>query len=224
LGNMDSNQLIQLLLLNELQKGGRKGKKKQGSDSSSGSDVENQDIGLVKALKNMDRLRRGRIKRPRKITRGFRKAVLKKLNVRPGQAWSMKDHWKTLPIGRHRTIGRITYVIAEALERFELGQPDAAWATLVQLYKALHQFLLDGGSWKAAWLLTLVEDPYGEDSFGGSNSELAVVGGHLRASADLYEKVHGKSASSSTTPGLEKDPLVDEKPFKPPKGGGRGKG
>ena len=69
------------------------------------------------------------------------------------------------------------YVLAEIIEFNELGQHEVAAATAVQLYKALHQFLVDHGSWKAAWLLTLIEDPYGEDSFGGSNQELAIVGG-----------------------------------------------
>ena len=72
----------------------------------------------------------------------------------------------------------------------EQGRADIGYATIVQLYKSLHQYVLDKGNWKAAWLLSLLEDPYGSDSFGGDDDELAVIGGKLRADMDLWEKVH----------------------------------
>ena len=145
---------------------------------------------------------------------------MQKLRVRPGQNWSYEDYWKTLPVGRHKTIGRILFVLQEVIEYLDLGQPDIAFATVVQLFKALHQFLVDGGSWKAAWLLTLMEDPYGEEEFGGTSEELAVVGGHLKASAELWEKVHGKPPPTLAA-GETDDPEAGKTYSK---GRGRGRG
>ena len=113
-------------------------------------------------------------------------------------------------------------MLAEAMEYHEIGQHDIAYATVVQLYKSLHQFVVDRGSWKAAWLLTLLEDPYGSEEFGGSPEELAVVGGHLKATSDLHEKVHGKVDPSVVDGDLEADPLEEGKP-KRSRGRGRGR-
>ena len=111
------------------------------------------------------------------------------------------------------------FVLAEILERFEMGEGEVAWASTVQLYKSLHQFLIDGGDWRVAWDLTLLEDPFGADAFGGSDSELAIIGGHLKATSDLSEKVHGR-----TTPAEAPSGPGDADPEAPgAKGRGRGK-
>ena len=66
----------------------------------------------------------------------------------------------------------------------------------MQGLKASHQFALDSGSWKAAWELTLLGDPYQGPEFGGDPSELTVVGGYLKAADELRERVRQGAAQS----------------------------
>ena len=62
-------------------------------------------------------------------------------------------------MGRFRSMGRVAFALCEVMERMELEEWDVAYATAVQLYKAIKQYLIDQGSWRAAWPLTLLEDP-----------------------------------------------------------------
>ena len=227
MGPRNPQQLMEYLLFQEFQKQMKKKKKKKkkkegksrgSSSSSSDAEGDNREIGLVRSLRDMHKLRRMRVKQPLRICRRFRRRVLEKLNVRAGQIWSYRDHWGRLPVGRHRTIGRIMFVLAEILERFEMGEGEVAWASTVQLYKSLHQFLIDGGDWRVAWDLTLLEDPFGADAFGGSDSELAIIGGHLKATSDLSDKVHGRPTPAEAPSGQgEADPEA-------PGARGRGRG
>jgi len=208
-------QFIQILMLKELMGARKQKKRSSGSGSSSDDDVVEggKDTALVGAMKNMQKLRKKRVKAPLSITRRFRRSVMKKLNVHPGEVWSYKKFWETLPVGRHKSIGRIMYVLAECIELHETGLPDIAYATEVQLFKALHQLLLDKGSWAIAWHLTLLEkDPYAQETFGGEDDELCVIGGHMKAGTDLWDKVHKNPKAGQDESG---DPEAQE---------GKGKG
>ena len=110
------------------------------------------------------------------------------------------------------------------IEQLDAGQADVAQATAIQGFKAIHQMILDQGSWRAAWALSLLLDPYERREFGGNEAELAAVAGWLKAKADLKERVR------SGTNGKDED---DEdaptgkgggRKGKDPKGGGRGRG
>ena len=116
------------------------------------------------------------------------------------------------------------WVLAEAIEWMELGHNDIGYATIVQLFKSLHQFLLDKGSWKVAALLTLVEDPYEPEVFGGEDSELAILGGKLKAESDLWEKVHKSGPGDSQKDQSKEDGKDGKDPDAQPGKPGRKKG
>ena len=98
----------------------------------------------------------------------------------------------------------------------------------MQGVKALYQFALDGGSWRTAWALTLLEDPYDRPRFAGEESELATVTGFLRAQDDLDERIKKSQPRSGTSPRLPREEdegsLEDAAPAgKGGKNGGRGR-
>ena len=105
---------------------------------------------------------------------------------------------------------------------------------LVQLVKSCHQFCLDGGSWKAAWVSTTVEDPYGSVEFGGAEEELNIVAGLLKAKQELAATVNASRSFVGGKGGGKDEAEIDNggdgaPPAAPgaaniKQGGGRGKG
>jgi len=122
---------------------------------------------------------------------------MEKLGVRPGEPWRSQQLWAKVPWKTFRSVGRLAWGLLEAMEmadrnhdsgRSEKGNRQLQ-ATLIQLYKAAKQFALDGGSWKAAWPLTGLRDPYERDEWGGSASELSVIAGYLKAKDQLRASI-----------------------------------
>ena len=56
---------------------------------------------------------------------------------------------------------------------------------------------IDGGNWKAAWMLTGQRDPYTRAEWGGEESELATVTGYLTPSTELRQKVAAVAGSGN---------------------------
>ena len=56
--------------------------------------------------------------------------------------------------------------------------------------KALHEFS-KLGSWRAAWPLTYMVDPFDLDGHGGDDVEMEVIMSYLRTKDDLRSKVAG---------------------------------
>ena len=56
----------------------------------------------------------------------------------------------------------------------------------IQGMKAVHQFVIDG-SWKAAWPLTIIEDPIEGNNLGVTEGELEAILGMLRVKDDLVK-------------------------------------
>ena len=196
---MTQDAMMQMLMMSQLTQQyakARKKKKGQGSSSDSMSGGGERGNTAIDAIHRYSKLKSRRVKHPKKIARRFFKGLLKKHQVKPGDTFSFLQDWESLPIGRFRSMGRISYALCEIMERLQLGQPEIAYATAIQLYKAIHQMLLDGGSWKVAWALTLLEDPYKGAEWGGDEAELASIAGMMKARADLQERV----ASSVSQP------------------------
>ena len=105
-------------------------------------------------------------------------------------------------------MGRVGYALAEVIQEHAAGNPDAACATAIQLYKAVCQMAVDQGDWRAAWPLTFLDDPYLTPQHTSAN-ELDVVGGMLKAKADLKQKVYGKGGGGQQQ-GAEEDEEGEE--------------
>ena len=75
--------------------------------------------------------------------------------------------------------------MAEICELHRLGEHEAAGGLAVQGLKACHQYGIDGGTWKKAWPLTTLKDPFVKDDFSGTYTELDTVVGMLEAREKL---------------------------------------
>ena len=134
----------------------------------------------------------------------------------PGHAWRYSDLWKEKTFYKCKSVGRLGHGLLEIIQRFEQNEPMVAWATAIQLWTACHQFALDAGSWKTAWVLTLLEDPFEVEEFGGTEEELSITAGFLRSKADLKSLNLGAPAGRNAGHELEEVPEGEERPpFKP---------
>ena len=194
-GCKNPSDAIQMLLLMELQKrnGGGRG---IGSGSESDAEAGGGNNKVTRTFDRMSRMRARRLKDPARVIKEGRRHFMEVLKLRADERWTYDDVWQKMPFGKFRSVGRMAFVITEALERLERGEPEIAHTTLMQGLKASHQFALDSGSWKAAWKLTLLGDPYQGPEFGGDPSELTVVGGYLKAADELRERVRQGAAQS----------------------------
>eukprot|EP00427_Karlodinium_veneficum_P062588 CAMPEP_0169333574 /NCGR_PEP_ID=MMETSP1017-20121227/15331_1 /TAXON_ID=342587 /ORGANISM="Karlodinium micrum, Strain CCMP2283" /LENGTH=463 /DNA_ID=CAMNT_0009428803 /DNA_START=44 /DNA_END=1435 /DNA_ORIENTATION=- len=163
---------------------------------------------------------------PGKIVNEFREMIIRDRDIKPGEHWSYKDYWRTQQYGRFRSVGRMTYGLASILDSFEAGKPEVARAKAIQLWKAGHQFALDQGSWKAAWLMSRQDDPFKAKEFPGTAQELSTVGGYMKSQADLKARITNPYALSQPQDDEEQEegpaeaetkPKGKPRPRKPPK-------
>ena len=192
---LDVSQMLQLATLQLLQK-----------QSSSLGSLGTQNV-LTKAFNAYEDLKLKRTQEPLTIVRDFRDECIGKLRPRPNETWRYLDVWKLDRWDQSscRTAGRFAYLLGEMIEDLDRGEVATAHATAVLAYRACRQFRLDGNSWKAAWLLTAMEDPFSQSKWGGTPHQLAVIGGYLKAEAELKDRVKEGSFAGAATLSSEKD-------------------
>ena len=174
----NSPDLLQLLLLTELRRLGGD----QGVTTSSNV--------IARAFANMETMRSERVDSPESIINPFLREVWDQLGVRtPHQHWQFREHWESQNYTRCRSVGRCAYILAEVVQALYDNQPRVALATAVAGWQGCHQFALDQGSWRAAWPLVRLRDPYARAPFAGSARDLSTVGGFLRAQHDLQDRI-----------------------------------
>ena len=83
----------------------------------------------------------------------------------------------------------MTFLLQEIAEEMFRGNTKTALATILLAWEAGHQYAIDGNSWRAAWPLTGMEDPYEQPRWAASPEQLSVVSGLLRAQEDLGTKL-----------------------------------
>ena len=74
---------------------------------------------------------------------------------------------------------RVDFMLCQILESLEQNRPEYAMAQVVQCMKCLHEFSRQG-SWRAAWPLTHMIDPFDMDGHGGDDVEMEVIMSWLR--------------------------------------------
>ena len=67
------------------------------------------------------------------------------------------------------------------MQQFHESKNMVAHATAIHAWQSLHQFALDGGSWKAAMLLSLLDDPFGITTFASTPQNLSIIAGVVKA-------------------------------------------
>ena len=209
--------LLQVMMLRELQR-----MAKQNSDDGEDGAVNTKKFdAIASAFNRVRNLRQSRLTDAPGIRRRFESQVMGELGIRHGQRWTYHDYWELLNFSRFKSIGRCAYLFTEVIEMAEAAENggdtkaalDQIVATAIQALKALHQFKLDGGSWKNAWGLTLLEhDPYADLEFAGDASELGTLAGHQHAKEVLAARIAGTpltTASGTTAAGAAKSVTFD---------------
>ena len=199
-GGMDD--LMKILMLKEVRKLQREEKKKQlkkgqesdDDDNTSSEDPDDRRGNAVDVSFNkLRRMHASYRQRPRKTIKAYRRFVKTELGVRDGDPWRWRQIWDRMPFRAYRSMGRMVFLNLTILELCDSVKTeddlDVVRAALIQSVKAGHQMAIDGGNWKAAWMLTGQRDPYTRAEWGGEESELATVAGYLKASTELREKV-----------------------------------
>jgi hypothetical protein len=145
---------------------------------------------------------------PRRVRTEFTEFARGVVRARkPGDQFSNYHFWEAIPFKQHRAVGRMSYILAELVEMGDEGATrDQILATACQGLKCAYQYGLDNGNWKAAWPLSCLPDPYKGPRFGGTASELAIVGGLLKAEADLEEKIRGPKGRKADLDEEDEDP------------------
>jgi hypothetical protein len=176
------------------------------------------------------RLKEETKRHPEKVVKAYIAEIKARLGVEAGQPWTLLDWSKKIQWGKFKSFMRAHVMMGEAVRLIDTGQPMHAMAHLCQCMKATHQAALDQGSWRNAWLLTLMEDPLAQVNFGGEERELEVIAGYTRALADLQQRTWAAQpwtspTQPSTAAAAEEDQTEESGPGRgKPRGRGRGKG
>lgn len=162
-----------------------------GGSSSDDTDADGdlRESSGMKAVVNLNKLRKRIKKHPRRICAEFEREVVEEMGVIEGQSWTMRDWLKRQQWGKFKGISRCAVMDVVAYAMIRNGQVDAGCAQLIQNLKAKVQSVIQGGDWSSAWLLTGIPDPLLKKEFGGSREELAVVSGYINALSKLRKKV-----------------------------------
>lgn len=190
----DVVQLKMLQLLSDCQPARRRtgyGDDPGGSSDSDGEDGLGRDRHMargVRAIHDVQRIRRRIKSEPARRARGFDKAAREELGVLLGGAWTLEEwvreqHWGRMTEAQRCARGACA--VMQALRRSEVPR---APAQAVQNLKATLQSALNRGEWTQALLLTAPPAPMSSRSIAGNDDEMTAVTGYAAAVADLRAK------------------------------------
>ena len=83
--------------------------------------------------------------------------------------------------------------------------------------RAAHQFTLDGGAWRTAWLLTYMRDPLGSVKMATGESEVDVIASYIKVTDDLEKRTRGGGGQTPWKP-------AEDQQQQEPEGDGQGQG
>jgi len=117
-----------------------------------------------------------------------------------GKSWTWEDYSRKLGMTQFRTIFRMHILMGEVLRLLLKGQTRSAAAQLIQGMRAAHQFTLDGGAWRTAWLLTYMRDPLGQVKMATGESEVDVIASYIKVTDDLEKRTRGANSQTPWKP------------------------
>lgn len=156
-----------------------------------GSSADDLPEGLdgLRVLRTLSRLRALKTrfrKQPKRVVREYYKHWEEQLDA-DGKPWNWRDVAKSISWHQFKSMHRVFLMMGEALRLHSAGQHDQCGAQLVQNMKAIHQFASDG-SWRVAWQLSFMADPFDPHRQGGSEMELEAILANLKTQDDLSTK------------------------------------
>ena len=204
----DLVQLEMLRVLQQMQRKGGSGGRREDEDSDSEAE------GHGKEFRGIRRARERFKRRPGAVTQRYLDKIQAELGIEhESQYWQCRDYSRKVygSFGKMKGLWRCHFAASECLQHHVEGRDAHTGAFLALLCQCLHQVALDGGDWGSGALLLPSEDPLSRTPFGGDEQALQEVYTYRKAMRDLKTKQ------------LRKDPGEEEheEPAAPGGGGGR---
>ena len=189
------------------------------SDDGDGSALGGRST-IARGFDDYRRLKAERKSNPVGIIKDFAEEAKEKVGAEIGDRWRYKDLWKLEDYSHDQSMGRVAFLLCEAVEQGTQGRHDLATATNILAWKAIHQYVRDRKSWKNAWPLTTLVDPYRPTAWAGNDRELVVVAGLGQAEETLRARLKGQAPpkTGDDAPGSADDKADGGKPKRKPRG------
>ena len=172
-------EVIQIMMLKEMSRG---------RASSSRDEDGGRPSGIAKAVSGMHHHRQRLRNHPKQFITEFRELVKDELSVKVGEPWAYKDISKKIPWGKMKSLQRCFLLDCAVMELLETGDVTRAQALLGQSMKAKWQVALNNGNWRVAWPLTGEPDPLSRRPFAGTEAELEIASGWVKALDELQKR------------------------------------
>ena len=166
-----------------------------------------------KAFRKVHQMRKRVDRAPIQVVDLYLEEVRRKLGAEPGDPWQPWHYTERIQWGRMLGLKRVHYHLSKILGRILAGQVDQSAAHVVQLLRAVHQTVLDGGSWETSGLLMPDEDPVRRVGWGATERELEAISGYRDALSKLTKGRRNDEEDPPTGAGKDKNK----------KGAGKGK-
>ena len=128
-----------------------------------------------------------------------------------GDQWQFWHQTERIQFGKMLGLKRVHWHLSHILAVSLGGRHAEAEAYMVQLLRAVHQSVLDSGSWHTAMLLLPGEDPCQKETFVATERELQIIAG--------YRDAHRRIQKGPGGGGKDTEKEDTEKPDAPPKAG-----
>ena len=186
----DMNMAVQMEMLRVLQS--MQTQRPNGDHLDHVDDLPSNHLDGLRITRNLSRMRalaEDLEKSPKKVHREYRHRWVKSLGKEAG-GFRWHDRNRAIKWKKFTSMRRVDFMFCQILESMEQGKTAYAQGQVVQCMKALHEFS-KLGSWRAAWPLTYMVDPFDLDGHGGDDVEMEVIMSYLRTKDDLRSKVAG---------------------------------
>jgi hypothetical protein len=152
-------------------------------------DESGDGLGTVgKSLRRLHKLQ-GMVKsQPEKVIRDYLEELMNRMGIEPGEPWQIYHFDKQIAWWKLKGLQRCHVHASHVLGLLLRDQSLEAAAYLVQYLKALHQVVLDQGSWENASLLLPRQDPISQVEYGGLPAELETAASYRDSLKKLNEK------------------------------------
>ncbi len=105
------DDLMKMLILTMLSREIKKGSRANAGDGDSEDEVAGKQDATTRAFARYGAYKQAARDHPDRVIRQYRENVKTELGIRPGDRWNYRDWWKSMPFGRYRSVGRLSYLL-----------------------------------------------------------------------------------------------------------------